>query len=699
MENMRRHEVRELARLTSHLTAAQQTFFQAEYGRHRRNPTTALLLCLLLGGFGAHYFYFGRHRDGVVRLLLCWTLIPAIMALFEAHTMAARALRYNASLANELTLALKSAIEETAGQMASLVDAAPAAALATLYTASARPALAASTLAASASSEAAQPADATSSDLGVAADADALAGVAPELVVAAAAAAPLAVSARAESPEHATDPESRLIAAAWAGREPSADDPMESPLPYGEPATASATPAWDDEPLSVDALYSHLAPRAAEAQPAAPASVAAAWPSPLPAPEWHDPSSDIPGETPWQSEVTSAPLYPPSERPAALPPAAEAPAVAADQLPPWLFTDAEPAVPAQALAAAAWQSHSADSFFGDDTDSARTPTPSAPLQDDLDALAGVPVPVAWERQPEPLSGPLGGADADADASVGEPVFMYQVVPQPRRAAVRMGPPPAALFAPPANETLDVLAPKPAPAEPAHLAPATSRPSHSAASNAELAALGSALAAGLAELLRERPRTRPLTRPRPLTTNPLPAPSFVFGEPLAAPAAASLDEPPSAAPMLTPIPAPDPVPAAPTELSADLQQPNHGIRESTAIAPTATYLSTPSRNLRRRVVQRVIVRKMAVLDGHVVAESTVERQVPVIADEAQMTARIRAATTDAAREALQHLIAQAPEDALPAIRMQMDALDSASSDPSFRGAGDHGSPEDASNGRA
>src|SRR5579859_4976209 len=89
MEDMRRHEVRELARLTARLDAAQQTFFQAEYGRHRRNPTTALLLCLLLGAFGAHYLYFGRVRAGLLRLAFCWTLVPLIMALFEAPTMEA----------------------------------------------------------------------------------------------------------------------------------------------------------------------------------------------------------------------------------------------------------------------------------------------------------------------------------------------------------------------------------------------------------------------------------------------------------------------------------------------------------------------------------------------------------------------------------------------------------------------------------
>ncbi len=43
----------------------------------------AALLALLLGGFGAHKFYLGQGGLGVIYLLLCWTFIPAIVALVE----------------------------------------------------------------------------------------------------------------------------------------------------------------------------------------------------------------------------------------------------------------------------------------------------------------------------------------------------------------------------------------------------------------------------------------------------------------------------------------------------------------------------------------------------------------------------------------------------------------------------------------
>jgi TM2 domain-containing membrane protein YozV len=114
VDTRQRDEIRELARLTAHLRCAQQTFFQAEYGRHRRGPTTALVLCLLLGGFGAHELYFGRHRSGVLRLLFCWTLIPAVLALFDLRDIAARARRYNAALGRRILLALEESAAEVA---------------------------------------------------------------------------------------------------------------------------------------------------------------------------------------------------------------------------------------------------------------------------------------------------------------------------------------------------------------------------------------------------------------------------------------------------------------------------------------------------------------------------------------------------------------------------------------------------------
>lgn len=48
-----------------------------------RSKGAALVLCLFLGGVGAHRFYLGQTGLGVVYLLFCWTFIPAFIALID----------------------------------------------------------------------------------------------------------------------------------------------------------------------------------------------------------------------------------------------------------------------------------------------------------------------------------------------------------------------------------------------------------------------------------------------------------------------------------------------------------------------------------------------------------------------------------------------------------------------------------------
>ncbi|WP_199453919.1 NINE protein [Vibrio owensii] len=43
----------------------------------------AALLAFFLGGFGAHKFYLGKIGQGIMYLVFCWTLIPAIIAFIE----------------------------------------------------------------------------------------------------------------------------------------------------------------------------------------------------------------------------------------------------------------------------------------------------------------------------------------------------------------------------------------------------------------------------------------------------------------------------------------------------------------------------------------------------------------------------------------------------------------------------------------
>lgn len=47
----------------------------------------AAVLAILLGGFGAHKFYQGNMKLGVVYLVLFWTIIPFFVGLVEGVLM------------------------------------------------------------------------------------------------------------------------------------------------------------------------------------------------------------------------------------------------------------------------------------------------------------------------------------------------------------------------------------------------------------------------------------------------------------------------------------------------------------------------------------------------------------------------------------------------------------------------------------
>ncbi len=48
-----------------------------------KNKIAAALFAFFLGGFGVHKFYLGKVGQGVLYLLLCWTLIPSFIAFIE----------------------------------------------------------------------------------------------------------------------------------------------------------------------------------------------------------------------------------------------------------------------------------------------------------------------------------------------------------------------------------------------------------------------------------------------------------------------------------------------------------------------------------------------------------------------------------------------------------------------------------------
>ncbi len=51
--------------------------------RTKKDKTSAGILALLLGGFGAHHFYLGNTTAGILSILFFWTYIPALVGMIQ----------------------------------------------------------------------------------------------------------------------------------------------------------------------------------------------------------------------------------------------------------------------------------------------------------------------------------------------------------------------------------------------------------------------------------------------------------------------------------------------------------------------------------------------------------------------------------------------------------------------------------------
>lgn len=86
---------------------AQQMFMS-----QKKDPTLYLILALLLGGIGIHHFYVGNSTLGIIFLLMSWTFIPAIIALFNAFNHKKNVQQANMELARKIAVNINVPVEE-----------------------------------------------------------------------------------------------------------------------------------------------------------------------------------------------------------------------------------------------------------------------------------------------------------------------------------------------------------------------------------------------------------------------------------------------------------------------------------------------------------------------------------------------------------------------------------------------------------
>ncbi|HAE85724.1 MAG TPA: hypothetical protein DCG78_04355 [Anaerolineaceae bacterium] len=91
-----------IARMVNALPEEKRTPFLMQLNKVKKNPTTAVLLALFLGGVGAHKFYLGQTGLGIVYLLFCWTTIPGWISLIEAFSLLVKTAKNNETKAKEL---------------------------------------------------------------------------------------------------------------------------------------------------------------------------------------------------------------------------------------------------------------------------------------------------------------------------------------------------------------------------------------------------------------------------------------------------------------------------------------------------------------------------------------------------------------------------------------------------------------------
>lgn len=93
----------------------ERTQFMNEFEQQSKSPSVATVLCVFLGGVGAHHFYLGRTTLGVCYALFCWSFIPVILSIIEAFFIASVVNDDNVDLAKEIAEQIMLARKREAG--------------------------------------------------------------------------------------------------------------------------------------------------------------------------------------------------------------------------------------------------------------------------------------------------------------------------------------------------------------------------------------------------------------------------------------------------------------------------------------------------------------------------------------------------------------------------------------------------------
>ena len=96
-------------KLVEQLSPAQQASFNSRYEDKKKDPTTALLLCLFLGAIGAHEFYLesGKGLAFVLGGVFTFFVLTGIVALIQLFTIQKRVKDENDAIAQKILAGIK----------------------------------------------------------------------------------------------------------------------------------------------------------------------------------------------------------------------------------------------------------------------------------------------------------------------------------------------------------------------------------------------------------------------------------------------------------------------------------------------------------------------------------------------------------------------------------------------------------------